>query len=279
MTETRRIIFVSPGMPTSDGAGVKLTRMLGTQQLPDLDPFLMLDHFRSGDANDYIAGFPDHPHRGFETVTIMKEGRMRHRDSRGNEGVVAPGGIQWMTTGRGLIHSEMPEQTEGRMSGFQLWVNLPASHKMIEPDWHDHPAETVPSETLEGAKVRILAGGEGPGRSAGPDADIRILDVELEAGATFREALPHGHNAFLAVYGGNLQGIHETPQPEVKDPAIAVLSRGDEVALRGGPEGAHFLLVAGQPIGEPIARHGPFVMNTQNELREAFNDFQSGRLG
>lgn len=279
MTETRRIIFVSPGMPTSDGAGVKLTRMLGTQQLPDLDPFLMLDHFRSGDANDYIAGFPDHPHRGFETVTIMKEGRMRHRDSRGNEGVVAPGGIQWMTTGRGLIHSEMPEQTQGRMSGFQLWVNLPASHKMIAPDWHDHPAETVPTEIREGAKVRILAGGTGPGRSAAPEADIRILDVELEAGAIFHEAVPHGHNAFLAVYGGSLQSIHEEPQPEVRDPSIAVLSRGDDVALEAGPDGAHFLLVAGQPIGEPIARHGPFVMNTQSELREAFNDFQSGRLG
>ncbi|MFC3302363.1 pirin family protein [Parvularcula lutaonensis] len=284
MTTTRRIIFTTRGIPTSDGAGVKLTRMLGTQQLPDLDPFLMLDHFRSGNADDYIAGFPDHPHRGFETVTIMKEGRMRHRDSRGNEGVVAPGGIQWMTTGRGLIHSEMPEQAEGRMSGFQLWVNLPASKEMIEPEWHDHPAETVPVEKREGGTVRVLAGStkegrQGPGRSAG-DTDIRLLDVKLEPGATFEERLPEEHNAFLAVYGGSVTGLAEgEPQPEVSDPAIAVLSQGEEVRVQAGPDGAEFLLVAGRPIREPIARHGPFVMNSQHELRQAFEDFQNGRLG
>lgn len=284
MTTTRRIIFTTRGMPTSDGAGVKLTRMLGTQQLPDLDPFLMLDHFRSGNADDYIAGFPDHPHRGFETVTIMKEGRMRHRDSRGNEGVVAPGGIQWMTTGRGLIHSEMPEQSEGKMSGFQLWVNLPAEKKMIEPDWHDHPAETVPTETREGGTVRVLGGStkdgtQGPGRSAG-DTDIRLLDVKLEPGATFEETLPKEHNAFLAVYGGSVTGLAEgEPQPEVSDPSIAVLSQGENVRVQAGPDGAEFLLVAGRPIREPIARHGPFVMNTQGELREAFEDFQRGKFG
>lgn len=281
MTEARRIIFTTRGMPTSDGAGVRLTRMLGTPQLPDLDPFLMLDHFRSDHADDYIAGFPDHPHRGFETVTIMKEGRMRHRDSRGHEGVVAPGGIQWMTTGRGLIHSEMPEQSEGRMSGFQLWVNLPSSHKMIDPDWHDHPAETVPVEARTGAMVRVLAGRtadgtEGPGRSAWSEADIRLLDVALEPGAAFTEALPRDHNAFLAVYGGQVTG----PDGQtVSDPAIGVLSQGPSVEVTAGPDGAQFLLVAGRPIRETIARHGPFVMNSDAEIRQAFIDYQAGRLG
>lgn len=283
MTETRRIIHVSSGLATSDGAGVKLTRMLGTQLLPDLDPFLMLDHFRSENASDYIAGFPDHPHRGFETVTIMKEGRMRHRDSRGNEGVVSPGGIQWMTTGKGLIHSEMPEQSEGAMSGFQLWVNLPSSYKMIEPRWFDHPSETVPVEDHDGTLVRVLAGpgthgADGPGASAADETDVRILDLSLAAGATFRTTLPHAHNAFLAVYRGAVTGLGAEPQPEAADPSIAVLSLGDEVALKAGPEGADVLLVAGKPIREPIARHGPFVMNTQTEIRQAFEDFQAGRL-
>jgi redox-sensitive bicupin YhaK (pirin superfamily) len=281
MTEERRIVFATQGMPTSDGAGVKLTRMLGTRELPDLDPFLMLDHFGSEAAADYIAGFPDHPHRGFETVTVMKEGRMRHRDSRGNEGVVGPGGIQWMTTGRGLIHSEMPEQKEGAMSGFQLWVNLPAAKKMIEPRWTDHQADSVPLETRPGASLRVLTGVtsqgiEGPAVSAAQDElGILLLDVELEAGVSFEETLPYGHNAFVAAYRGRLRGN----QGELTAPAIGVLSRGDVVRLTAGSEGASFLLAAAAPIGEPIARHGPFVMNTQDELRVAFDDFQSGRLG
>jgi redox-sensitive bicupin YhaK (pirin superfamily) len=281
MTEERRIVFTSRGLPTSDGAGVKLTRLLGTNRLPDLDPFLMLDHFGSEKADDYIAGFPDHPHRGFETVTVMKEGRMRHRDSRGNEGVVGPGGIQWMTTGRGLIHSEMPEQKEGAMSGFQLWVNLPAAKKMIEPRWFDHQADSVPVEEREGASVRVLSGRtsqgtEGPAVSAAQEElGILLLDVRLQPGASLDEPLPGGHNAFVAAYEGQLEG----KEGELVAPAIGVLSRGDVLRLQAGPEGASFLLAAAAPIGEPIARHGPFVMNTQDELRAAFSDFQSGRLG
>ncbi|NRA29093.1 MAG: pirin family protein [Parvularculaceae bacterium] len=281
---TRRIVFSTKGMPATDGAGVKLTRMLGTQELPDLDPFLMLDHFRSDNADDYIAGFPDHPHRGFETVTIMKDGRMRHRDSRGNEGVVAPGGIQWMTTGSGLIHSELPEQSEGQMSGFQLWVNLPAAQKMIDPAWFDHPAETVPTEARDGSTVRVLAGTtsqgtKGPGQSAAEITDVRLLDIKLVPGATFQEELPEGHNAFLAVYGGAVEGPSNDGPVTVKDPSIAVLSQGTSLELQAGPEGAEVLLVAGRPIREPIARHGPFVMNSTDELRQAFADFQAGKMG
>lgn len=284
MTDTRRIIFTTRGMPTSDGAGVKLTRMLGTPELPDLDPFLMLDHFRSDNADDYLAGFPDHPHRGFETVTIMKDGRMRHKDSRGHEGVVAPGGIQWMTTGKGLIHSETPEQSDGLMSGFQLWVNLPSSHKMIEPRWFDHPAETVPTESRAGASIRVLAGATqngtaGPGKSAWEQADIRLFDVRLEPGAVFEEPLPKEHNSFIAVYGGEVIGTDGTAETSVNDPAIGVLSQGEQVSLRAGPDGASFLFLAGQPIQETIARHGPFFMNTKEELITAFTDFEQGRLG
>lgn len=281
---TRRIVFTTKGMPATDGAGVKLTRMLGTQELPDLDPFLMLDHFRSDNADDYLAGFPDHPHRGFETVTIMKVGSMRHRDSRGHEGVVAPGGIQWMTTGSGLIHSELPEQTEGQMSGFQLWVNLPAAQKMIDPAWFDHPADTVPLEHRDGAHVRVLAGttGEGtkgPGQSAAATTDVRLLDIHLEPKARFEESLPEGHNAFLAVYGGAIQGTSGSGQVTVTDPSIAILSQGDLLKIQAGEHGADVLLVAGRPIREEIARHGPFVMNTADELRQAFADFQAGKMG
>jgi redox-sensitive bicupin YhaK (pirin superfamily) len=284
MSQERVIVFTTKGMPTSDGAGVRLTRFLGTPELPDLDPFLMLDRFASDDANDYIAGFPDHPHRGFETVTIMKDGRMRHGDSRGNSGVVGPGGIQWMTTGKGLIHSETPEQSEGRMAGFQLWVNLPSEKKMIEPAWFDHPSSDVPTEKREGAELRVLAGRtkagtEGPGRSASPDTDIRLYDVEIAPGAEYRETLPEGHNAFLALYEGSAQGQGRAGALTLASPSVAVLSKGSSLSLRAGEEGAKLILAAGKPIGEPVARHGPFVMNTREELVAAFRDFEAGRLG
>ncbi|WP_051881885.1 pirin family protein [Parvularcula oceani] len=282
--KSRRIVKISQGMPTSDGAGVKLTRMMGHQGLPDLDPFLMLDQFRSDDADDYIAGFPNHPHRGFETVTVMLDGRMRHGDSRGNSGVVGPGGVQWMTAGSGLVHSEIPEQEDGLMWGFQLWLNLPAARKMTEPGWQDIPEDDIPVETREGAAVRVIAGEtsgstRGPARSAAPETDVRLFDVRLEPGASFAESLPEGHNAFVAVYGGEVRSQGGDREVAVAAPNLGVLSREGHVALEAGPEGARFLLVAGRPIEEPVARYGPFVMNTRAELQQAVDDFRAGHMG
>ena len=276
-TRTRRISQVSHGMPTSDGAGVKLTRMLGHQGLNYLDPFLMLDQFRSDNRDDYIAGFPSHPHRGFETVTIMLDGRMRHGDNKGHKGVIGAGGIQWMTAGRGIVHSEMPEQEDGRMWGFQLWVNLPAKQKMTHPRYQEFSAEEIPVEDRPGGPVRVLAGSSAIG-TTGPVAQIAtkplLLDITLAPGTEFTEAVPAGHTVFISVYRGEVSDGGET----VKDPDLAVLSSGDSVSLKAGPTGASFLLVAGQPLGEPVARYGPFVMNTQAELQQAVTDFQAGRF-
>ncbi|WP_417485164.1 pirin family protein [Maricaulis salignorans] len=276
-TKTRRISQVSRGLPTSDGAGVKLTRMLGHQGLNYLDPFLMLDQFRSDNRDDYIAGFPSHPHRGFETVTIMLDGRMRHGDNKGHKGVIGAGGIQWMTAGRGIVHSEMPEQEEGRMWGFQLWVNLPARQKMTAPRYQEFSAEQIPVEDREGGAVRVLAGSSASG-TTGPVEQIAtrplLLDVTLEPGATFTEAMPAGHTVFISVYRGEVSAGREI----VKDPDLAVLTDGDGVELKAGAKGASFLLVAGQPLNEPVARYGPFVMNTQAELQQAVADFQGGRF-
>lgn len=278
----RPILARFAGQPTSDGAGVKLTRMLGTAQLPDLDPFLMLDQFRSDDKDDYIAGFPEHPHRGFETVTIMLAGRMRHSDSRGNEGVIEPGGVQWMTAGRGIVHAETPEQQEGLMWGFQLWLNLPAAQKMVEPGYQEYATEQIPMETREGASVRVIAGRtergtQGVARSV---TEPIVFDISLEPGAAFSEPLPAEHNAFIALYAGRVSGAdRDGTEVDVEDPSLAVLGFGDGVDVTAGPDGAKFLLVAGKPNREPIARHGPFVMNTREELQQAVSDFQSGRFG
>lgn len=276
-TRPRRISQISRGMPTSDGAGVKLTRMLGHQGLDYLDPFLMLDQFRSDNRDDYIAGFPSHPHRGFETVTIMLDGRMRHGDNKGHKGVIGPGGIQWMTAGRGIVHSEMPEQEDGRMWGFQLWVNLPAKRKMTPPRYQEFAAGQIPMEDREGSQVRVLAGSSAGG-TTGPVEQIAtkplLLDITLEPGARFSEAVPAGHTVFISVYKGEVSTGGET----VRDPGLAVLTDGDRVELKAGAEGASFLLVAGQPLNEPVARYGPFVMNTQAELQQAVSDFQAGRF-
>lgn len=276
-TRARRISQISRGLPTSDGAGVKLTRMLGHQGLEYLDPFLMLDQFRSDNRDDYIAGFPSHPHRGFETVTIMLDGRMRHGDNKGHKGVIGAGGIQWMTAGRGIVHSEMPEQEDGRMWGFQLWVNLPAKQKMTTPRYQEFNADQIPVEQREGGPVRVLAGSSASG-TTGPVEQIAttplLLDVTLEPGAVFTEAVPAGHTVFISVYKGEVCAGDKT----VKDPDLAVLSDGDGVELKAGAKGASFLLVAGQPLGEPVARYGPFVMNTQAELQQAVTDFQAGRF-
>ncbi|HWA62086.1 MAG TPA: pirin family protein [Caulobacteraceae bacterium] len=275
----RKVVWTGAGMPATDGAGVRLNRVIGQPALPDLDPFLMLDEFGSDDPKAYIAGFPEHPHRGFETVTYMLAGRMRHRDSAGNEGLLGPGSVQWMTAGRGIVHSEMPEQEEGLMQGFQLWVNLPAKDKMTAPRYQDIAADRVPSVDLGGgasAKVLagVLAGARGP---VDPGATEPVyLDIALEPGATADIPLPAGHNAFAYVYEGRA-AIGE-PREAVGRGRIAVLSPGETVRLAAGSDGARLILVAGKPLREPVAKYGPFVMNTEAELVQAFEDYRSGRF-
>ena len=272
------------GQSTRDGDGVKLTRVLTQPLQRRLDPFLMLDAFGSDDAADYIGGFPDHPHRGFETVTYMIAGRMRHRDSFGGEGLLENGGVQWMTAGRGLIHSELPEQDEGRMEGFQLWLNLPAADKMGEPGYRDIASGEIPAFTHAGAHVRVIAGEShgvaGAVRKAGTEP--LYLDLHLEPGARFEQALPSGHNAFVYVYRGALDVEGADASTSVPVQRMAVLANGadrDGVRLRAGEAGARALLIAGRPLGEPIAQYGPFVMNTQAEIFQAVEDFRAGRFG
>lgn len=273
----RRAIAVISGQPTSDGAGVKLTRVIGQQRLPDLDPFLMLDEFRSDDAKDYIAGFPDHPHRGFETVTYMLAGRMRHGDNKGHTGLLRPGSVQWMTAGRGIVHSELPEQEDGLMWGFQLWVNLPARDKMTDPRYQEIAPEDVPEVSPgDGSRVRVIAGrfGSAVGPIAGIATDPTYLDVSLPAGGRFLHALPESHNAFVYVF----EGAARIGAEAVGRSRIAVLSHGErlEVDAAGGP--ARFILVAGKPLEEPVVKYGPFVMNTAEEIHQAIADFQAGRF-
>lgn len=275
----RTVTRVIRGTSTSDGAGVRLTRVIGGPALPDLDPFLLLDEFGSDSPDDYIAGFPDHPHRGFETVTYMLDGRMRHRDNQGNSGLLGPGSVQWMTAGRGIVHSEMPEQEEGLMRGFQLWVNLPASDKMTEPRYQDIGASDIPDVELEnGARVRVLSGkfDDVTGPVAGVAVQPLYLDVELPAGTSLSPVMPPDHTAFLYVFEGDL--VAGATGEAVRKHELAVLGTGDEVPLVAGDDGARTILVAGRPIGEPVARYGPFVMNTREELQQAFADFSAGRF-
>ncbi|MBL8691741.1 MAG: pirin family protein [Rhodospirillaceae bacterium] len=272
----RRVVAVMAGQPTSDGAGVKLTRVIGQQRLPDLDPFLMLDEFRSDDAKDYIAGFPDHPHRGFETVTYMLAGRMRHEDNKGNKGLLRPGSVQWMTAGRGIVHSELPEQEDGLMWGFQLWVNLPARDKLCEPRYQEIAPEEIPEVAVDGGgKVRVIAGSVGgtTGPISGVATDPTYLDVALPAGTAFAHKLPAQHNAFVYVFEGSAEIGGDT----LARGRVAVLSQGDRIEV-SAPKGGRFILVAGRPLGEPVAKYGPFVMNTVDELRQAVADFQSGKF-
>ncbi|KAA2285606.1 pirin family protein [Arenimonas fontis] len=280
-SQVRQVRRILRGMPTSDGAGVRLTRVIGTPQLPQLDPFLMLDEFGTDRPEDYIAGFPSHPHRGFETVTYMLDGRMRHRDNHGNEGVLVPGGVQWMTAGRGIVHSEMPEQQEGRMRGFQLWVNLPAKDKMTEPRYQEYGPERFPEVAVgDGAWVKVIAGKvEGvAGPISQPATDPTYLDVRLGAGAAFGHVLPEGHNAFLYVYEGSARVGEGQEAATVGAGELAVLGPGERVRVEGREADTRLILVAGRPLNEPVARYGPFVMNTQAELRQAFEDYQAGRF-
>lgn len=276
-----RVLRTIRGMPTSDGAGVRLTRVIGTPALPDLDPFLMLDEFGTDRAEDYIAGFPEHPHRGFETVTYMLDGRMRHRDNHGNEGLLTPGSVQWMTAGRGLVHSEMPEQESGRMRGFQLWVNLPAREKMTAPKYQEFAPDHIPvTHPAEGVEIKVIAGtvGDITGPIAQPATDPVYLDIALEAGRAWTYALPEGHNVFLYAFEGELNVGEGEDARLLQARELAVLGGGNEVSLQAGDQPARLILVAGRPLREPVMRHGPFVMNTRQELMQAFIDYQEGRF-
>jgi quercetin 2,3-dioxygenase len=275
----RRVERLVAGQPTSDGAGVKLVRVLTQNLQRRLDPFLMLDAFGSESRDDYIAGFPDHPHRGFETVTYMLEGRMRHRDSAGNEGLLTNGAVQWMTAGRGVIHSEMPEQEDGRMEGFQLWLNLPARDKLCEPWYRDIPSTEIPEAQAEGVRVRVIAG-QALGVQGAMQREATAptyLDLHLEPGARFDQALPPAHNAFVYVYRGSLT-VADTEVPRQRMAILANTPGSDGVVLKAGAEGAKAVLIAGQPLNEPIAQYGPFVMNTNQEIYQAVEDFRAGRL-
>ena len=278
-TAERRVVAAIRGRPASDGAGVKLTRVIGQPALPDLDPFLMLDEFGSDKGADYIGGFPDHPHRGFETVTYMLAGRMRHGDNQGNVGLLRPGSVQWMTAGRGIIHSEMPEQEEGLMQGFQLWVNLPAKDKMTKPRYQDIDPENVPVvERPDGTKVKVLVGSfdgvSGPVTKVATDP--LYLDITLPAGVKASVPVEAEHNAFAYVFEGTARIGAEAQLVERGE--LAVLSLGDGVTVEGGPKGGRLILVAGRPLREPVAKYGPFVMNTPAEIHQAIADYQAGKF-
>lgn len=280
MTDSRHLTAISPGMPATDGAGVQLTRMVGTPQLDMVDPFLMLDRIDSDDPDSYIAGFPNHPHRGFETVTIMLEGLMRHQDSVGNDGLLRPGDVQWMTAGRGIIHSELPEMVDGRLKGFQLWVNLPADKKMMPPRYQDISADRIRTATFDGGSARVIAGAflgvDGP---AQPQIPIRLLDVRLDAGTEWTIAPAAGNELFMCVYEGAVVAPdNEGGRHTIAAPGVAVFGGQGDVTVVAGPDGAEILYCEGEPIREPVEKYGPFVMNTRAELQQAVDDFNSGKL-
>ena len=286
---TRTLVRVIESMPTSDGAGVKLRRSLGSQRGMHVDPFLMLDEFYSDDPDDYIAGFPSHPHRGFETVTYMLDGHMRHEDHLGNRGDLGPGDVQWMTAARGIIHSEMPQQSEGRMRGFQLWLNLPSREKLKPAAYQDIPASAIPLVRLpQGGEVRVIAGTlelngqatRGPvnGSGAKLSTDPLYLDVRLPAGTEFSAPIAAGHNAFLYTFEGSANIGTDGESKPLPHRAAGVLSDGDSVRVRAGKEGVRFLLLAARPLHEPVVQYGPFVMNTREEIEQALADYRDGRL-
>ena len=277
--ESRSIERIIEGIATSDGAGVKLTRVLSGKLQKRLDPFLMLDAFSSDDPDDYISGFPDHPHRGFETVTYMLAGHMRHRDSAGHEGLLENGGVQWMTAGRGVIHSEIPEQEDGLMEGFQLWLNLPAQNKMRDPWYRDFPSTAIPEYvTAQGVKVRVIAGSSNgvAGAVTREITEPQYLDIHVPAGAEFSTALPESHNAFIFVY----RGAVTVDEDLVESRRMGILSNtpGADGVTFSAKEDTRLILVAGNPLNEPIVQYGPFVMNTQHEIHRALNDYSNGHF-
>jgi len=268
------------GMAATDGAGVKLKRVIGSPALDMIDPFLMLDEFGSDDPESWIAGFPEHPHRGFETVTIMLDGRVRHADSVGNQGVIEAGDVQWMTAGSGIIHSEMPERADGRLRGFQLWVNLPGKLKMIAPRYQDVRASRIPSVSKNGATVRVIAG-EGYGVKGAADTlmPVRLLNVAIDADAGFEIEVPDEHACFAYVYEGQASAIGRNGEPvDIPSGSLALLVGSGGVRLKSGESGAKLLFADGKPIRESVARYGPFVMNTREELQKAFEDYSRGEL-
>jgi redox-sensitive bicupin YhaK (pirin superfamily) len=277
----RTLQRVVPSVLSSDGAGVKLRRSLGASQALRHDPFLMLDEFGTDNPDDYIGGFPPHPHRGFETVTYMLDGHMQHKDHMGNTGDLGPGNVQWMTAGRGVIHSEMPRQTEGRMRGFQLWINLPAKEKMKPAAYRDIAAAEIPTAALaNGGTAKVIAGTleQGAERTRGPiqglSTEPLYFDLHLPPLVEFEAPVPAGHNAFLYVYEGQA-AIGDKPLP---NRAAGLLTDGDRVQLRAGHDGARLLLLAGKPLNEPVVQYGPFVMNTREEIERAVRDYQAGEL-
>ena len=286
VSRERSVERIVTAQRTTDGAGVRLNRALGGGALSMLDPFLLLDEFQSDDPNDYIAGFPDHPHRGFETVTYMIDGAMEHKDSVGNRGRLVAGSAQWMTAGHGIVHSEMPKQERGLMWGFQLWVNLPRARKLIKPRYQDIAPARIPESTLEGARTRVIAGNAFgmTGPVSGIDVEPLFLDVTVTKGVRFTTALPAGHNAFVFVTDGAVRlgdaSVSASARPrEVRRGQLAVLARdGERLTATCDAESGRMLVLAGRPLNEPVARRGPFVMSTDDELRQAYDDYRTGRL-
>lgn len=288
-SNARQVARIVRAQPSSDGAGVKINRSIGSAALPDLDPFLLLDEIRSDDASDYIGGFPPHPHRGFETVTYMLAGKMRHRDSCDNEGVIEAGGVQWMTAGRGILHSEMPEQSEGRLWGFQIWVNLPSHQKMKTPRYQEFPKSEIPEISVgNDGQVRLIAGSfvNLANGQTQPDAECQgvvteietqplMMDLRLGAGDEFETPVVEGHTALVYVYLGELIIGGQA----VQRGHLAVLNDGDRVVFSASEAETGALLMACEPIREPIVRYGPFVMNNKQQLAEAFEDYQNGKFG
>ncbi len=281
MTQSRNVASVITPEPVREGAGVNLRRSIGTRGLDHLDPFLLLDHFESANAADYEAGFPFHPHRGIETVTVVRQGQIRHADSLGHSGTIGAGDIQWMTAGSGILHEEMPQVRPEGIGGLQLWLNLPATEKMSRPKYRDLQAgDLAESVTDDGARIRVIAGDAAGGRITGPVEDLAVapkfIDVVLPPGASFREAVPHGHTAFAYVDDGEVRfGDGHTP---VTAPALAIFADGDFVEASAGSRGGRFLLASARPLHEPIARYGPFVMNTRAEIEQTLQELRTGRF-
>jgi redox-sensitive bicupin YhaK (pirin superfamily) len=272
----RKIQQVIQGQPASDGAGVKLIRSLGSANHLRADPFLMLDAFSSENPDDYVAGFPSHPHRGFETVTYLLDGHMLHEDHLGNRGNLKSGGVQWMTAGRGIIHSEMPQQENGRMRGFQLWINLPAKEKMKPAGYRDIQAEEIPAVALSGGKAKIIAGsyGKTKGPIQGGSTEPLYWDIRLDPGKTFKAEIPETLTAYVYPFEGSV----EIADRALKTHQGGVLGSGDTVEVKAGADGARFLVLAAKPLKEPVVQYGPFVMNTRAEIEQAIRDYQSGEL-
>ena len=273
---SRKITQVVSALEVTEGAGVRVFRSIGTPARRNLDPFLMLDQFSTDDPDDYIAGFPDHPHRGFNTFTYMLDGHMRHGDSMGNRGDLRPGGAQWMKAGSGVIHSEMPQQERGRMHGFQLWINLPAAQKMTVPEYQEIRPQAIPEIEVDDAVLRVVAGDMNGwhGPVSDPSTQFQYLDVSLPPGGEFNHGLPENHTTFVYLF----EGSASVADSGLQGRQLAVLDRGERLSVQAGSDGARFLLVAGRAIGEPIVQYGPFVMNTRTEIERALKDYSEGRL-